>query len=102
MGYRSAKQRHETVTQKLIDGSLIAMNLAQRQLKKAVQQEMHIFRANLPCQWGRVLKIAEENRYLLPFAFKGTPGRQDFLSQVWWRIGQRFMLWRGCWRSGWL
>ena len=49
---RCAKQGHETITEKLVDGSLHAMNFRERELEEVVEQRMHAFCANTLREFG--------------------------------------------------
>jgi hypothetical protein len=76
----------------LIDGPLVAMDLVERCLKKAIEERVHCFRSDALSNRGRVRQVTEEYGDLFPFAFEGTPGGQNFLGKVFGRVGQGFSL----------
>jgi hypothetical protein len=87
---RRTEQRHKTVTQELIDGALVPMNFAKRQLEKAIQQRMHVLWTNTLGYSSGVGKIAEQDGDLFAFPFEGATRRQDFLGQVRRGVRKRF------------
>src|SRR5262249_20140236 len=54
IGNGGAKQGHKTVTEKLIDGALIAVHLVQGELKEAVEERVHGLGPQARSQGGRV------------------------------------------------
>ena len=95
------KQTHKAIAQELIDGAFIPMDCLQSECKEAIEQPMHRLRSDFLGSRGGVGKVTEEYRHLLAFAFQGTAGGEDFLSQVLWGIDQGLRLWgRRClWES---
>src|SRR5215813_10947696 len=85
-----SEQRHEAITQELIDGALIAMYLVECYLKKPIEERVHCLRSDALGNWGRVHQVTEQHCHLFPFTFKGTPGGQNFLGKVFGCVGQGF------------
>jgi len=74
VGDRRSEQGHEAVPEELVDGPLIAVDLAQGQLKEPVQEEVHGLGPQPVGQGGRAHQVAEEHGDLLALAFQGGPG----------------------------
>jgi hypothetical protein len=72
MSQRGTKQRHEAITQKLIDCALIAVYLGQSQLEEVVEQGVHRLGSQPLRQGCRVGEIAEQDGDLLALAFQGA------------------------------
>src|SRR5438874_2220137 len=82
MGNRRPEERHEAITQELIDSALIAMDSAQRQLKKMVQDGMHGLWPELLRQARVIRQVTEEHGDLLALPLQRRVGGEDFLHQV--------------------
>ena len=79
---RCAEQRHEAVAEKLVDRAFEAMDLAQRELEKLIQQRVHRIRAHALHQLGRVRHVAEQHGHLLALAFERRVRGEDLLREV--------------------
>jgi hypothetical protein len=90
MGDRCPEQRHKPITEELVDGAFVAVDIVKRQFEEPVQQRMHVFGSDALGNRGRVRQVTEQNGDLFPFPFKGTPGGQNFLGKVFGRVGQWF------------
>jgi hypothetical protein len=97
MGERCPEQRHEAITQELIDGTFVPMDLPEGEFEEPVQQRVHCLRSNAFSNGRRVRQVTEEYGDLFPFAFEGTPGGQNLLGKVFRRVGQGF----ACLIQGW-
>src|SRR5262249_39710703 len=99
MGERCPEQRHEAITEELIDSPLIAMDLVEGYLKKAIEERVHCLGSDALSNRGRVRQVTEQYGDLFPFAFKSAPGGQNLLSKMFWDVGQWFSFGRSRWRS---
>src|SRR2546428_743737 len=90
MGNRCPEQRHEAITEELIDGALVAMHFVERYFKKAIEEGVHCLRSDTLRNGSGVHQVTEQYRHLFAFAFEGTPGGQNFLGKVFRGIGQWF------------
>src|SRR2546426_12240758 len=88
MSDRGTEQCHEAITEELIDGPLIAMHLVECYLKKTIEERVHCLRSDALGNRGRVRQVTEQHCHLFPFAFKGTPGGQNFFGKVFGGVGQ--------------
>ena len=66
-----AEQRHETVTEKLVDRALQQMHLGQGKFEELVEQLVHLVGPQVPRQLDRIGDVAEQHRHLLALAFEG-------------------------------
>jgi hypothetical protein len=82
VSYWRPEQSHKAISEELVDSALIKMDLNYGQLKEAVQQVVHCFRAESLRQCSRIGKIAEDNGHLFVFAFDSTPGRENLVGQM--------------------
>ena len=69
VGERSTEKRNEPVTQKLIDGALVAVHGVERQAEKIIQVSMHCFRADLGGERSGADDVAEQHRHLFALTF---------------------------------
>ena len=103
VGKRRPEQCHETITQELVDRTLVPVDLIQCELEELVQQCVHCLRAEPLRQGRRVRNVAEEHRKLLALAFQGGFRGQDLFGEVLGGVGLRRSetgrLWTGRWSS---
>jgi hypothetical protein len=59
MGDGGAEQRHEAITEELVDGAFIAVDHLERQCEEPIQQGVHVFWSNPLGNRSRIGKIAE-------------------------------------------
>jgi hypothetical protein len=86
VGQRRAEQRHEAVTQELVDRAFDPVHLGHGQREERVERVVHGLGTDLLRQFGRVGEVAEQHRDLLAFAFQCRARGQDLLGQVRWRV----------------
>jgi hypothetical protein len=78
----SAEQRHDAVTEELVDRPLVAMHLGEHQLERSPHDPVDVFGIQ-PLGDGREDgHVDEEDGDLLPFTFQGGLGREDLLGEV--------------------
>ena len=65
MGDWCAKERHDAVTQELIDRAFVAVHLTQHQLEGPVHQVVHLFGIESFGNGGEPGDISEQDRHLL-------------------------------------
>src|SRR6516164_6551606 len=85
-----SKERHEAITQELIDGPLIAMYLVECYLKKAIEERVHGFRSDALRNGSGIGKVAEQYSDLFPFPLQSASRGQNFLGKVFGGVGQGF------------
>ena len=73
------EQRHEAVTEKLVDGALVAVNLRERALEEPVEQCMHLLGPEAFGQPRGVDDVTEEDGHELVLAIERDPGCQAWL-----------------------
>src|SRR5215510_4036373 len=86
MGDWCAEERHDTVTQKLINRAFVAVHLTQDQLEGPVHELMHLFGVESFGNGGEPGNISEQDSHLLAFAGKRCPGGENFFGEVRWRV----------------
>ena len=59
LGDGSTEECHKSITQELIDGSLVAMHFVEGYLKKAIEECVHCFRSDALSNQGRVCQITK-------------------------------------------
>src|SRR5215470_11712607 len=100
MGDGSTEERHKPITEELIDRPLVAMDLVECYLKKAIEERVHCLRSDTLRNGSGVCQVTEQHRHLFPFAFQSTPGGQNLLGKVSRSIGQRLSFMCGGWSRG--
>src|SRR6516225_5748722 len=98
MGERCTKERHKPITEELIDGAFVPMHLTESEFEEPVQQGMHVLGTKTLSDRGRVRQITKQHRHLFPFAFEGTSGGENFLSEMFGRVREGFSCMFGRWK----
>jgi hypothetical protein len=57
-------------------------------LEGRIEEPLGGFRVEVANQLRRAFEVGKQDRHLLPFAFKGAAGGEDFLHQIGWGVGQ--------------
>jgi hypothetical protein len=82
MGDGRAEQRHEPVAEELIDGTLVAVNLAEHQLEGTVHESVDVLGIEPFGQRGEAGDVDEEHGDEFALTFERGPRGEDLLSQV--------------------
>src|SRR5262249_28039444 len=82
MSQGSAEESHDAVTQELVHGALIAMNLGEQQLEDPRHETMDHLRIELLGQRCETRHVDEQDGDLLPLSFEGALGSKDPLGEV--------------------
>ena len=98
VGERRAEQGHHPVARVLVDRALEAVHLGRDALEAAVDDVVHDLGVELLGEGGETRHVREQHRDLLALAFQGTARGENFLGQVFRRIGERCLLRGPCWR----
>src|SRR5262249_25825204 len=88
MSDRCTKERHKPITEELINGAFVPMDLIEGEFEEPIQQGMHMLGTKAFGNRGRVRQVTEEDGDLFPFPFEGTAGGQNFFGKVSRSIGQ--------------
>jgi hypothetical protein len=70
------------LTRELIDRALETMHSFREDREEAIHNPMPLFGINLLGEIHGSLDVGEEDGHLLPFAFEGAAGGEDFLGEV--------------------
>jgi len=89
MGQGSSKQGHDAVTGKLINGSLIFVDLIHEDLETSIHDLVDFLGVEFLGDGGVVGYVGEEDGDELPFALDGASGREDFVGQEFGCVGLR-------------
>ena len=54
-----------------------------------IEELVRLFGVAVGEQFHRALEVGKEHRDLLPLAFQGTAGRENFLREIGWGVGER-------------
>src|SRR5262245_5670557 len=100
-----AEQRHDAITEHLVDGTLIAMHGLHHALQHRVEKAASLLGVAVGEELHRPLQVREQDRDLLAFPFDGLPGVEDLLDEMGGRIGEGGArkgtgVWRGFVSSG--
>jgi len=80
--HRGAEQRHDPVTEELVDRPLVAMHLGEHQLERSPHEPVDVLGIEPLGDGGEAGHVNEEDGDLLPLAFEGGLGSQDLLGEV--------------------
>jgi hypothetical protein len=86
MRKRGPEQRHESVSQELVDRPFVTVDLSQGQLEKAIQEGVHRLGSQAFGQGCGVAEVAEKDGDLFALAFDCGPAIQDLLGEMWWGV----------------
>src|SRR5262249_3851995 len=81
--------------------ALEAMHLGCDVRKAAIDDIVHDLRIELLGEGGEAGHVGKQDGDLLALTLKSRPGRQNFLGQVFWRIGEWRMILDTDWRYSW-
>jgi hypothetical protein len=95
VGDGGTEQGHNAIAKHLVDSALEAVHGVHHVVDGGVEELLGGFRIKTTDEFRRVFKIGEQHRDLLALAFEASFGGQDFLGQIWRRIG------KGCTRGRW-
>jgi hypothetical protein len=87
--HRRTKERHQSISEKLVDGSLVPVDGLRHQPEGFVHDLVHPFRAELFRQAVGFDHVAEEDGDPFPLAFQGTPRGEDAFGEMFRRVGRR-------------
>ena len=87
VGDGRAEQGHEAVAEKLIDGSFVAVDLAEHQLEGSVHEGVGVLGIEPFGQRGEAGDVDEEHGDELALALEHSPRGEDLLGQVLGRVG---------------
>ncbi len=85
------KQGHNAIAHDLVHRPLIAMHRGHHALQHRVEQLARVLGGAVGQQFHGALEVGKQHGDLLPFAFQGTAGGEDFLRQIRWSVAE------GCW-----
>ncbi len=86
-GNRRAEERHQSIAEKLVDGSFVTVDGLRHQPEGLVHDLVHPFGAELFRQSVGFDDVAEQDGDPFPLAFQGAPGGQDALGEMLRRVG---------------
>jgi hypothetical protein len=89
MGDGGPKQRHNAITQHLVDGPLEAMHGVHQAFEDRVEELAGFLGVALGKQLHGTLQVGEEDGDLLALPLEGAPGREDLFGQVVRGVGER-------------
>src|SRR5262245_55661598 len=89
MGDRRAEQGHDAVAQHLIHRAFVLMNGCHHALQHRVEELARLFGVAVGQQLYRPLEIGKQHGHLLPLAFEGGLGGEDFLGEIGRRVAER-------------
>jgi hypothetical protein len=97
VGNGCSKQRHNTIAEHLVHGTLIAMHGVHHAVEGGVQELLGSFRIKAADELGRILEVGKEYCHPFALAFQGTTGRENFLRKIGWGVGEWWL--PGCRRG---
>jgi len=87
MGHGRAKQGHDTITGKLVDGPLVPVDLMHQDLETPVHDLVDFLRVEPFGNGGEVGHIRKEYGHQFPFSFDRAPGGEDLICEVFGGVG---------------
>ena len=82
VGDGRAEQRHEPVTEELIDGTFVAVDLPEHQFERTVHEDVDVLGIEPFGQRGEAGDVGEKHRDLLTFTFEGGLRGQDLFGKM--------------------
>ena len=83
------EERHDPVTQDLVDRPLILVNRLHHPFKHGIEDLARLFGIAVGQKFHRALEVGEEDRDVFALAFEGGLGGEDSLGEVSGRVGLR-------------
>src|SRR5262249_9823362 len=91
---RRSEDRHDPIACVLVNRALEAVNAVSEDAKETVHDSVPLFGAQLRRELHRTLHVRRVDRMLLALACEGAARRQDFLGEVFRRVGAGVGGWR--------
>ena len=82
VGDRRAEERHDAVTEELVHRALVAVDLGQHELERALHQRVHVLGVEPRRERGEAGDVHEEDGDLLALALEGGLGGEDAVGEV--------------------
>jgi hypothetical protein len=87
VGDGGSEERHDAVTEKLIDVAFVAVNCLQHDLERPVHNRVDVFGVQFFGDRREAAHIHEHHGDVLALALHGALGGEDLLGEVLWRVG---------------
>jgi hypothetical protein len=87
------EQCHDAIAHNLIDSPFVAMHGRHHPFQHRIEELPCFLRIAIGQEFHGAFEVGKEHGDVLAFAFQGTAGRQNFLSKIGGRVGQRLTLW---------
>ena len=88
VGDGRAEQRHDAVAGVLVHRAFEAVHAVGEDGEEAIEDAVPFLRIHLLGQFHRALDVGEQDGHLLALAFEGGLGLQDFVGEVFGRVGK--------------
>ena len=83
------EERHDAVTEELVDRALVAVHLGQHEIEGPAHEPMDFLGVEAGREGREPGDVHEEHRHLLALALERAGGGEDLLGQVLRRVGAR-------------